>query len=123
MIVVLPWPSAVLSPNDRSSWPLKARAKAAARKTAWGLALEVRQPLQAPLSVSYTFHPPDNRRRDLDNMLGMMKSASDGIADAIGVDDRHWRPTLEWGPVVKGGEVVVRLQPLVVNVPLIGTIG
>jgi hypothetical protein len=37
--------------------------------------------------LKITFYTPDNRKRDLDNLLAAMKPALDGMAQAIGVDD------------------------------------
>ena len=51
------------------------------------------------LHVSITFHPPSNRRQDLDNMLASIKSGLDGVADAIGVDDSNWTITIARGDV------------------------
>ena len=56
---------------------------------------------------------PDRRKRDMDNCLAMMKPYQDGICDALGVDDsRIKRTVLEWGDVVKGGKVVLRLEEM-----------
>ena len=65
------------------------------------------------LVSEYTFHPPDKRRRDIDNCLAMMKNYQDGVYNALGVDDSSIRRTvLEWGEVVKGGKVVLRLEEM-----------
>lgn len=42
------------------------------------------------VKVSLVFYPPDKRKRDWDNMLAACKSGLDGLADAMGVDDRNW---------------------------------
>ena len=44
--------------------------------------------------LKITFFTPDNRKRDLDNLLAAMKPALDGMARAIGVDDALFRPLL-----------------------------
>lgn len=44
------------------------------------------------IPVSIIFSTPDKRSRDLDNMLGAIKHGLDGIAAAMGVDDRRFRP-------------------------------
>ena len=44
--------------------------------------------------MKITFFTPDNRKRDLDNLLAAMKPALDGMARAIGVDDALFRPLL-----------------------------
>jgi len=63
------------------------------------------------LHLRITFHPPDMRRRDLDNMLASIKSQLDGIADVIGVDDSMWGLTILRGDVAKGGCVCIEVVP------------
>ena len=36
------------------------------------------------------FYPPDRRARDDDNMIASFKSGRDGIADALGIDDKRF---------------------------------
>jgi crossover junction endodeoxyribonuclease RusA len=60
-----------------------------------------------PIAVRLTFHPPDNRRRDIDNALSCCKAYLDGIADAYGVNDNRFTLTLERGAVVTGGCVSI----------------
>jgi crossover junction endodeoxyribonuclease RusA len=61
--------------------------------------------------IALAFVLPDRRSRDLDNLLARMKSGLDGLADAMGVDDRHWRLAIEIAPeVVKGGAVLVTVE-------------
>ena len=63
------------------------------------------------MRVSLTFVPPDRRRRDLDNLLASMKSGLDGLADAMGIDDSHWKLAIEMSPeTVKGGAVLVTVE-------------
>lgn len=123
--ITLPWPDRKLSPNARVHHFVLARAKKKARSDANILAVlslrEIGRPqLIAPVMVAITFHPPDNRRRDLDNMLASGKSALDGIAAAIGVDDSQWRLSLSRGDVVKSGKVVVQITPAAVVLPIVG---
>lgn len=44
------------------------------------------------IALTMLFYPPDNRRRDLDNMLASCKALLDGIAQGMGIDDRAFRP-------------------------------
>lgn len=111
MKVLLPWPPRELSPNARVHWARKAKIAKAYRGQAWALAVDAwgfRQWVDSA-SFAITFNPPDNRARDLDNMLASMKSALDGIARAIGVDDSKWAISIRKGEVVKGGQVVVEI--------------
>ena len=107
----LPWPDAKLSPNARVHWAQQAKSKKHAREQAYYFALEAGCVGSSADSVhvSLTFCPPDKRRRDLDNALAASKASLDGIADALGVDDSRWRLSIQFGPVVKGGEVVVEV--------------
>jgi len=125
--ITLPWHDRKLSPNARVHHFVLARAKKKAKSDANILAFlayrEIGRPqLIAPITVSITFHPPDNRRRDLDNMLASNKAALDGIAAAIGVDDSLWRLSLSRGDVVKSGKVVVQITPAAVSVPVVGQV-
>jgi crossover junction endodeoxyribonuclease RusA len=74
------------------------------------------------LSVHLEFCPPDKRARDLDNCIASNKAALDGLALATGVDDARWHLSCSWGPVARGGAVVVKVSPRVVNIPLVGQI-
>ena len=107
--VVLPWPSPVLSPNSRAHWATKAKAAAKARRDATIAcqAAGIRALPWAAMHVAIEFCPPDNRRRDTDNMLASIKSALDGMADASGVDDSRWTYAIARGEPVKGGMVLV----------------
>lgn len=117
MIVTLPWPHRILSPNARVHWRVRAKYAAAAREYAFWLATDAgARPITADhLNVFITFHQPDKRRRDRDNMIGSLKSYCDGIADAIGVDDSKWTPTYHVGEPVKGGEVVVHFPEIKIS--------
>jgi Holliday junction resolvase RusA-like endonuclease len=63
--------------------------------------------------IMFTFHPPDARRRDLDNLHAAMKPAIDGMAQALGVDDALFvRHAQQWGERLDEGFVVVTLQEI-----------
>ena len=110
MTISLPYPPANLSPNARLHWAAKARAVRVYRLIAWTNAYGyLADTSERPLPVQITFHPPDRRRRDRDNMIAAFKAGADGIADAIGVDDGEWSPTYLVGEPVKGGKVTVTI--------------
>lgn len=110
MRVVLPWPCRELSPNARVHWARKARAAKTYGTIAAFEALQLKRPKGLKcVRVVIEFYPPDNRRRDLDNMLASMKPAIDGIAAAIGVDDSKWEISMKKGAAVEGGLVVVEV--------------
>lgn len=111
--VHLPWPDKRLSPNARVHWATKARFVKGARETGFVCGLEggVRSLKgQRDVRAVITFHPPDSRRRDDDNMLSSIKAFRDGIADAMDVDDASWITTIQRGHPVKGGAVLIELE-------------
>jgi crossover junction endodeoxyribonuclease RusA len=115
--IELPWPAKELSPNARGHWAKMARFKKGAREHAgWVAKMEVigadwdELTFNGSPTITITFCPPDKRRRDLDNAIASFKSAQDGIADALGIDDSRWDVSYRFGDVVKGGRVVVELN-------------
>ncbi len=56
-----------------------------------------------------TAYPPDNRVRDDDNLIAMLKGPRDGIAQALGIDDKAFDQRLQWGEPVKRGRIIVTL--------------
>ncbi len=108
-MITLGWPSSKLSPNARGHWRIVAAAKATAKMEGFAEARRVKAP--AGRTIAITFHAPDNRRRDLDNMLASVKAHLDGISDAIGVDDSEWTISIAKGAPVKGGKVIVEVKP------------
>ncbi|GKS86493.1 endonuclease [Acidovorax sp. SUPP1855] len=117
MRIELPWPDACLSPNRKNGrhWGAVHSAKGKRLADARLLTLsEMRKagytPPPGTLQMVVTFHAPDKRRRDLDNLLAAMKADFDGISQALGVDDQLFEPlTLKRGPVIKGGAVVLEV--------------
>ena len=124
LTVELPWPDKRLSPNARNHWTAKAEASQTAKAQGCYLTMEkakqfylaqTQQRYEMPdgFEAQYTFHPPDKRKRDIDNFLAMMKNYQDGVCAALGIDDsRIKRTVIEWGDVVKGGKVVLRLEEM-----------
>lgn len=57
------------------------------------------------------FEMPDRRHRDADNCLAAAKSALDGFAQAIGVDDKRFNPiTIVRRFSVKPGKMIVDIK-------------
>ena len=113
MKIHLPWLNPKLSCNARTHWAMEAE-----RHTAEGFGLSMFTPAQKSIAqssdrinVRITFHAPDKRRRDKQNMpaSGTIKAYLDGIADALGVDDNKFYPTFDYGDVIKGGRVVIEV--------------
>jgi hypothetical protein len=112
--IILPWPSRDLHPNSRVHWAKRAKASKAARELAHLLAIEAgwhRATLpEGRLHVWLDAYPADRRRRDADGVLSSLKPHLDGIADALGIDDRRFVPhPYVREEVRKGGQVVVRV--------------
>lgn len=110
--IELPWPAKELSPNARTHFHAKAKLAKIYREQAYWTA--VANPLPMPseggIALRIEFHPPDKRKRDLDNMLASVKSAIDGIADAHKVNDERFGFWIGRNPPVKGGKVVFSLD-------------
>lgn len=119
IVLELPWPAKEVWPNYRQShhWrsyegPVKvqrAEARAIARRC---------QPEQADyelltglgrIPIEVEFYPPDRRHRDDDGMVGAFKSARDGIADALNVNDRRFQAMYRVMEPEKPGRVVMRI--------------
>lgn len=91
--VTLPWPPRALSPNARTHWRKKAPITKAYKHACWALVKEAR--IVAPVSAGrlhlwLDFYPPDRRARDDDNMIASFKAGRDGIALALGIDDKRF---------------------------------
>lgn len=113
--VVLPWPSPKLSPNARVHWAELAKAKAAYRRACFVLCREAgfeKEVFHAAqdLRLSLSFVPPTRAGRDLDNCLASMKAGIDGLADALGVDDRRFVIELRLEKGQLGGFVDVTVE-------------
>ncbi len=92
-----------------------ARVKKKARADAYNLAKAQSRGkvINGPLKVTLTFTPPGNYGYDDDNMVSRCKAHRDGIADAIGVDDRHWRlGEPKWNPAQKPGWVTYTIEEI-----------
>ena len=111
-MLVLPWPPKELSPNARVHRMAKAKAAKAYRHACWALTKEARITLKrTPVSIRVTFVPPTKQARDLDNCLAAIKSGLDGVADALKVNDKDFRPiTIDIKHEVAGQVIVEFLE-------------
>ncbi|MDO8344800.1 MAG: hypothetical protein Q7T48_16475 [Cellvibrio sp.] len=116
MNIVLPYPDKALSPNSRCHWSQKARAAKKARSDAFyitraaGIDESVFAGCEHKLHLWIDVYPKTKNYPDADNVLSSLKSALDGIADALRLNDRKFIPH----PFVKaethlGGKVVIRI--------------
>ncbi|NYT76635.1 hypothetical protein H0A71_06495 [Alcaligenaceae bacterium] len=95
--ITLPWPDMSLMPNRKNGkhWGGTQAAKVNAREGGfYATRAATRDDLllgdTVPLRI--TFAAPDGRHRDLDNLLSCSKSALDGVAKALGIDDKRFNP-------------------------------
>ena len=111
--VVLPWPPKDLSPNARVHWTKRSKAAKAYRSACgWHVRAAGPKPKFAssgPITLDIEFVEPDKHRRDLDNMLASIKAGIDGIADALGVNDRRFVIRIRNSDEI-GGMVKVRIS-------------
>lgn len=110
-VIILPWPPRELSPNARPHFMARSRATKAYRTTAhWAaIAAGARPPEgDGDIPITVEFFPP-SRLADRQNMPAWIKAGIDGIADAIGVNDRRFEPHYIYAEPVKGGRVIVTL--------------
>lgn len=111
--MMLPWPPRALSPNARTHWRKKAPIAKAYKAACWALAKEAGMvvPGVEKIALWLDFYPPDRRARDDDNLIAAFKSGRDGLALALGIDDKRFRCF----PYVQdqiGGYVKVRITAL-----------
>jgi crossover junction endodeoxyribonuclease RusA len=115
ILIELGWPAKALSPNarSRSHWP-KTRALKAAKMEGFGATLAALHGGKFEhdgerLPFVITACPPDRRERDDDNLEASLKGHRDGIAKALGVDDKYFDQRLQWAEPVKHGKIVVSI--------------
>jgi crossover junction endodeoxyribonuclease RusA len=118
--IVLPFPPSDLFPNKANGkhWSSTRAIKDGYRDTAFYLTKQAGQ-LSAffvldgrdeSVPMKITFVQPDNRHRDVDNMLAAAKHALDGVAKALGLDDRVFRPiVVNWTREKGAGALIVEL--------------
>lgn len=113
MILDLPFPAKILWPNGRGHH--MTRHKAAKKHKGWARAAALAERRNAPagdrLRLVATIHPkPAGPAPDKDNSSAALKAYQDGIAWALGVDDRHFaEPEIRFADRVKGGRFVIEV--------------
>ena len=92
--VTFPWPPRECSPNWRGHWSTRAKAAKQYKHACFVLAKEAKLALpdgyDGPLHLWMTFHKPSRRQMDDDNLVAMFKPGRDGLALALGVDDKRF---------------------------------
>lgn len=109
MTLTFPWPPRELSPNARVHWGARARAvKRYRSECGWIARTAKAKAPEGHISLKVTFSPPNLKQRDQDNMISSIKALFDGLADALGVNDRQFRPTYEYS-TDRTGKVIVEI--------------
>lgn len=117
--LTLSWPASELMQNrhDGRHWSFAANERAAYRHEGYLMALSAINTSGFEACdgqcyrISMTFYPPDKRRRDVSNLHAAMKSALDGIAAAMGVDDSMFVEHFQCKRyVMAGGRVTVAVE-------------
>jgi len=109
MMIELPWPPASLSGHAKGA---SMYHHAAVTKRHRELAAKATQASGAKITwdgdvrAVVTFYPPD-RRGDRVNYPNRMKPAWDGIADALGINDRRFLPVFQFAEPVEHPRIVV----------------
>ena len=102
LVVRLPFPDASLFPNRKNgkSWKSTNTAKLTQKECGFYATKQAATGFVTPsgyIPLSLLYLTPDGRHRDCDNLLAASKALIDGLAQAIGVDDKKFRPVLvDW---------------------------
>jgi len=111
----LPWPvstNKAWTPTGRKGLRLNPKAKIYRLAVkSYVLAAKLQGlPMCGPLEIKITLLPPDRRNRDQDNFAG--KSLLDALTKAgVWNDDSQLKRTvIEWGNVMRGGQVLLEIK-------------
>ncbi len=88
--IKLPWPDKALHSNSRAHWAVKAKATKTARQNAHTMAKQAGVGCWPDATILAEYYPP-TRRGDPQNVPTALKAYIDGIADAMGCDDRKFK--------------------------------
>jgi crossover junction endodeoxyribonuclease RusA len=112
-VIELPFPAPALWPNKRAHFMAKAREAKKHRAWARFATLEAKAGCgEGRLRLVVTIHPKTRHAIDVDNCISALKSSFDGVADALGVDDRRFdSPLVRFGEPIKGGLVRIEIAP------------
>lgn len=110
--ITLPFPPSSLSGHAKGHWRAKYEVTRKHRNWARLATMDAKirgVPEAGDIKLHVCFVPPD-RRSDRANFPVRMKPYFDGIADALGVNDRRFVPAYEFAEPRKPGHVVVTLE-------------
>ncbi len=112
---MLSWPAKELWPNgSHGNYHAVSRARKAARTEAdWATRYVKPHGWKhdgGPISIHIRAHPKTANAVDAQNVIAGLKAHFDGIADALGVDDKCFAaPTLTFAEPCKGGAIIVEV--------------
>ena len=115
MILRLPFPAPELFPNRKNGthWGATKAAKDSQRDHAYALTHNAARGWIDPrgnIALSLLYLMPDKRHRDCDNMLAASKALIDGMALALRIDDKRFKPILvDWVLGPKGGGLIAAI--------------
>ena len=97
MQIILDFPPADLFPNRSKGkhWAVMHKSKTTYRESSYWATKQQAKGWKhngEDLHLTLTFLMPDKRHRDADNCLAAAKAGLDGMATALGVNDRHFQP-------------------------------
>ncbi|WP_370309274.1 hypothetical protein [Sphingobium abikonense] len=118
MRIDLPYPHKALWPNGRSHWAAKGRETKKHRQWANAAMKGCLPPafqhdgsavrLRATFTAKSRGPEPDK-----DNACASLKAYQDGIAEALGLDDRHFgQPVVHFVGRSKNGGVMIEVEPI-----------
>jgi len=111
-MIILPFPPAGLSGHNTGNRWAKAELNRKHRKWAHDATLAAKPvvPTEGDLLVRVLFVPPNNLG-DRVNFPNRCKPYFDGIADALGVNDKRFVPSFSFAEPEKPGRVEVTITP------------
>jgi crossover junction endodeoxyribonuclease RusA len=119
MIITLPFPDMRLSPNRKNGthWTVTQKHKKIARETGYNAAILASQGQMLNPDIEYqvniTFYHPTKRKQDIDNMLSAFKATIDGVAKALGIDDKQFNPFVVKKEYRKGfGGTIIEIKQI-----------
>lgn len=111
--LTLPFPPASLSGHAKGNWRAHHAETQKQRQAAYVTTLAAMKGVrpeipEGDIPIRFRFVPPD-RRSDRTNLPGRLKGAIDGVADALSINDRRFRPSYEFAEPERPGRVEVEI--------------
>lgn len=91
--VTFGWPPRECSPNWRGHWSKRAKAAKQYKHACFVLTKEAKInsiDWDGPVHLLITFSKPSRREMDDDNLIASFKAGRDGLALALGIDDKRF---------------------------------